>query len=129
MKYYITRSRYDHQPHIYESNIFHHKQDDPVYDWEWDGLVIRIDALNLDIQSHEIGAEFDLLGRRWLIIDFSPASLILTCAIATTEGYRLLLHQLIFQTELGLMMRLMWCSMPKYMREECWNDYMLQRNN
>lgn len=127
MRYFITRGESDRMPHIYEmkSPVGYYFRHDTEYDSTWDGLVIEVDGMVIPNKPLEIGGEFNLLARRWVILSIDHMTYSVTCAIANTEGYRLLLHQIIFKSELRLMMTLMWRSMPKYMAQECYNELML----
>lgn len=131
MSYIIQLSRHDHKPHIYaaENSLFRQVYDQyhMIYDEIWNGLVLKADLRAIQPFTHNIGDEFEAVGRKFVIIDYNPMIQIMTCATADAEGYRLLLHQLIFETELTLMMRGIWRSMPKYMAQECWDD--LYRDN
>jgi hypothetical protein len=128
MDYWITRSRNDYNPHIYEwPKAPYFARFEMIYDEIWDGLIISVDLSCADV-PREVGGEFELLGRRFVIIDIDHMRYMAKCAVANTEGYRLLLHQIIFDAELRLTMFDIFRGMPRYMQAECWDEYMNQRN-
>ncbi len=129
VKYKITVGL-DGFAHIFEYDSESGEYSPQIRDLNWEGLLISVDPTYLQKELHcyfddkKVGDEIVLVGRKFIILEINAWTMQWICTPATVEGYRLLLHQLVFKAELYKLNMDAFLGMSSQMRRECSEDLM-----